>query len=449
MRQERDSLGEVQLSDEEYFGIGTARLLNAVTIRDPGFPREILHNILRVRHAQAIAFGRNKSWSAAVTAGIESAVKRMEAPEFPLSKHIRVRPQHGGGARTIILNVDEVLANVALEEMGNLKGEYHLVAPLFQMDRGIHPIATYQTAVHITLLEELDVMNEAFDSLLLALKRQAGLFQTQVTLATIQFQEVEISDIGAEFSRCYESLLRSRQQLEGLRACLRPCWQGPPEALLALRELVGIELAVSKSPHDFPWNADLYVGVSAFLKSSAMILLHFCNRMRFLIGCSKELDLPRVRANPAFNPGGREFLIPDTVSQFAFSIIGGDAALVSAVCASVDSATAYAPMISSQLVWCSKWLTESLLLLEQKFVSELTGTVDRGEKNIEQSQLQAEKLIPVLGYERAVQVARIAALTEKPVRTVVHKMKLLTAEQTARYLPLTVTEEESSSRDDL
>jgi len=441
MRQERDSLGDLLLSDDDYFGIGTARLSATATLPGVAFPMEIPYNIVRVRQAQAIAFERNKYWKVSLASAVIKATESLLSDEIALSRHLKVNPLHGGGARSLVLNVDEIISNVALEKMGSIKGEYHSVASLLQLDKGSSQHETFLTAVHITLVEEIAMMNEAIESLLGKLKQQANIFQKQGTVATLQFQEVEISNIGAEFFRCYESLLRSRQQLEWFRSCLLPCWQGPPEALLALREIVGIDLAVSKAPHDFPWNVDLYVRFSSFLKVTAMLLLYFCNKMKVLIGCSKELELPRRRANPSFNPAGRDFLIPDTVSQLVFSIIGADATVSAAAGASVDGAMAYVPLFSSQLVWGTKWLTSAVQLLDEKFVDELTGEAKTGSKTIAETPLQAEKLVSVLGYDRAVQVARIAALTKKPVRTVVSKMKLLTEEQLDQYLPTTLEEE--------
>ena len=106
-----------------------------------------------------------------------------------------------------------------------------------------------------------------------------------------------------------------------------------------------------------------------------------------------------------------------------------DAATTAAIQCGLDSAGAYAPLFSTEIFRSSEWLTASLQLLSQQLRSGLTGIVEPGRVRAAASPLQAERLIPLLGYERAVQVARIAALTEKPVRLVVEKMKLLSAEQ--------------------
>ncbi len=435
MREERDSIGEALLPQNAYYGIETFRLIEAANSFEAGFPIEIPYNIVRVRHAQAIAYGRNKYWDSTMAAAIENAAERLVSGKTVLSEHIKTCPQHGGGARSLVLNIDEVLANLALENMGKNKGEYRNIAPIFQMDRGIFALETYMTAFHIAMIELLDTLGKTMDRLVSAMQKKELAFGQQETLSQIQFQKVGFTDIGCEFRRCYEGLLRSRQQQEWFRSMLLPCWKGPPEALLALREMVGIDLAICKSPCDFPWNVDLYVGLSALLRTTAMNIEAFCDKMRFLIGVSKEVEAPRIRTNPFFNPADHEFLILDTVSQLMFSIIGSDAVIVAATSAGTDSSVAYVPLFSTQIVWSGNWLKRACQLLEEKFVVSLAGNVDAGIKLIAETPLQAEKLITVLGFDRAVQVARIAALTEKPVRMVVKKMKLLTDEQLEEHLP--------------
>ncbi len=440
-RNERDSLGELSLSADNYFGIGTARLIGAVPVAGPDFPVEILHNILLVRRAQAIAFGRNNTWSNSIASAVIMATERLVEDAALFARNVVVRPQHGGGVRSIVMNVDEVLANAALEEMGRSKGDYHIMAPLLQMDRGTCYLETYFTAFHLTIIDELAGMIDSIDSFNLTLLRKEDAFAEQVTLRTINFQDVTLSDMGEDFGRCCKALVRSRQQLELFRTMLLPCWQGSPEVLLAIKELTGNRFTVCQASRDFSWNVDLYVGLSAIMRVIAITLLNFCNKMRFFIGCTKELDGDRVRSNPPFSPAGKDFLIPDTVSQLVFSIIGGDNVVAAAASSGVDSAVAYAPLFSTQLIWIEKWVTLSLKLLDGKFVNELTGNMEIGAKKISETPLQAEGLVSIIGYDRAVQVARIAALTEKPVRMVVRKMKLLTEEQLDQQLSSIADEE--------
>ena len=81
MRQEQDSLGEVRLSDEEYFGISTARLLAVADSFGPRIPQRLAKNIVRVRQAQALALGRSGAWNEQVAESVVAAAERLVADE--------------------------------------------------------------------------------------------------------------------------------------------------------------------------------------------------------------------------------------------------------------------------------------------------------------------------------------------------------------------------------
>jgi aspartate ammonia-lyase len=244
MRQERDALGDWSIDEGAFYGIATARLLSAVNVPGPAFPPELPGNLLRVRQAQAVAFGRSRQWPGRTAFALEQAAARLAAVPERLAEQIVVTPWHGGGARSLVLNVDEVLANAALLELGGDRGDYHLVAPLFQLDRGLQPLSAYMTAFHITMLTDLSQLLTATELLSAQLERLTQTFSGQETVAQLQYQDVELSTLGGDFSRCGDSIGRARLRLEQGRSALIPCWQGPPEVLPVLRELTGLELAV-------------------------------------------------------------------------------------------------------------------------------------------------------------------------------------------------------------
>ena len=432
MRQERDALGDWSIDEGAFYGIATARLLSAVNVPGPAFPPELPGNLLRVRQAQAVAFGRSRQWPGRTAFALEQAAARLAAAPERLAEQIVVTPLHGGGARSLVLNVDEVLANAALLEMGANRGDYHLVAPLFQLDRGLQSLSAYMTAFHITMLTELSQLLTATESLSGQLERLAQTFSGQETVAQLQYQDVELSTLGGDFGRCGDSIGRARLRLNQERSALIPCWQGPPEVLPVLRELTGLELAVRRSQDDFPRNTDLYAELSSQLKNTALLLLQFCSRLRVLAGQQREIGLPRLRANPAFSPAQPEFVALDTAAQLGFAICGADAATTAAIQCGQENAGAYAPLFTAEIVRAGRCLSALLRLLSEQVLPGLTATPEGGKNRTTATPLQAERLIPLLGYERAVQVARIAALTEKPVRLVVEKMKLLSAEQLAQ-----------------
>ncbi len=446
MRQEQDSLGEIQLSENAYFGIATARVLAVVAAFGPAIPSKLAVNIIRVRQAQALACGRSGAWSESLALTLQAAAEKLITEEALLADQLQVCMLHGGGARSIVANVDEVLANVALELQRKPKGEYHLFAPLFRLDSGVAHQTVFLTALHITLVQQIELIDLRLESVLLLLREQAQVYAAQMTMARISYQDVKISNAGAEFACCAESFARISCQLAWYRAELLRVWSDAPESIAFLQELVQLKLVSTGEKSEFPVSSDLYCGLGGLLKTAAMSLLQFCGGLRLLVGLTKELELPKRCTSPVFNPAAREMVALDTVSQISFQLVGGDAAITAAVNSSAQGAVAYLPLISTHLISGVHLLSTALMVLEKACLTDLSGNAEAGRQMLEETPLQAEKLIPLLGYDRAVQVARIAALTEKPVSTVVVRMKLLNEAQAEALFALPNGAEESGQK---
>ena len=444
MRSEQDSLGEIQLFEKDYFGIGTARICGVIKSFGPCFPESLIVNVVRVRQVQAQLLGKTGAWSGLLAESVVAAGEKFITPEFGGMGQVVIRAMHGGGAKCLVTNIDEVLANVALELQHHNKGEYHRVAPLFQLDSGFSHQNVFHIALHISLVQEIDLMLSELKMCIAVLQQQAERFQAQKTLVRQNFQAIKISDIGAEFSCFAESLARAEQMLKLYRTELLRIWCDSQELADNLSLLAGVDLVQDLGRNEGQNCLDLYCGTTSSLKIAALSMLQLCDTLRFHTGVTKELEAPKLCTGYVFNPSTQDMLIPDTVSQIAFQLIGNDASLAAAINASANGVSTYLPMVSAQLLGSVQLFAMGLSLLGQEYLSQLNGNTIVSEQLLEATPLQAEKLIPLLGYERAVQVARIAALTEKPVRLVVERMKLLTEQQAETLFAVHVNRSEEN-----
>lgn len=442
MRSERDLLGERPLPQEAYYGINTARLLDAAPLSGPGYPIELIRNIVRFRQAQAVALGGSGAWHPKTASVIQHAADKILDNRSGFIEQFRILPQHGGGARSLVMNVDEVLANIALQELGRNLGEYHFVPQLFQAERETQYTEIFFIAMHLALRENVDVIRHELAKLIEVLTNKTEEYHRFKTVTTLQFREVRISRIGTEFSCCRDGLVTGLTQLEHASSRLNAPWTGPEAVLDAIRRTTDSELDFRANALADTFDMDPYLHYLGIMKAISLRLLRFSNQLRYMIGVTGDLEEARLRIPPAFNPNAHEFIIPDTVSQLAISIIGADATATFCITGSVDNSAAFAPLLASQLVWSGKWLTEALQILENGYVADLTANTECAAAKVAKTPLQAERLVDALGYERAVQVARIAALTNKPVQKVVHKMKLMDEEEVLRHLGVAESEQE-------
>lgn len=425
MRQERDSLGEIELPAEALYGAATARLLKALPVADRSFPRAIARALVCIREAQATAFRLSGQWPEAVCVAVCRAAQRLRGDDRLLDELLCYSGRYGGGVRGIHEHVNELLANLALESLGAAHGDYHLVAPLFHLELEAELQSCYMTAVHIAYLDGLRALRAATAALAATLRERAADGRNLRYLARQHYRDAAVAELAEFFLQYAETIERNDRQLDWLQAQLLPCWRGRAEALLPLRQLVGQELAVCHNSVAFPGAVDLHLSLSGQLKALALVVLQLCEALGEFAGGRGFFIAPRLRPGHPFNPTETDLLIPETVAQTMFLILGNDAAVAAAIGAGGGSAGTYAPFYTAQLLTGIAWLQESLQLLTTGYLEPLRYDPEAMEKSLALTSMQAQRLIPVLGYERAVQVARIAALTEKPVRTVVVKMKLL------------------------
>jgi aspartate ammonia-lyase len=442
MRQEHDSLGEFQLSDDEYFGLSTARILAVADLCGPRIPHLLAVNVVRVRQAQALALGQSGAWTEVLSESIQAAAEQLIADEAFFAAQLRICSLHGGGARSIVANIDEVLANVALQMQRKSLGDYHWVAPLLRLDNGFSAQQVCLIALHISLSQLIEELVARLTEAVSLLQSIAQELSGQATVAQMDYQDVKITDMGSGFACCADGLARVRRQVYWYRSELLRLWSANPDELRCLQALLGIDCVQDETGRDFPVGSDLYIGLSGMIKTAANLLLQFCNELKQQVCLSKEIEWPKRVASPVFNPAGREVVVPDTISQIGFYIIGCDAAVTSAATSGNNAIIHSFPLISTCLVNSVQQLTVAVKLLINNCLIGLRGNSEAGLAAVVNTPLQAEKLISLIGYERAVQVARIAALTEKPVHTVVLRMKLLNEEQVAKlftHAPVTNT----------
>lgn len=391
-------------------------------------PIEILINLIRVRQAQAESNRRRGYWNLEEKTAVWNAAEELIIEPDRIVRQMSVNQLHGGGARTIVENVDEILLERVLA--GHLfdQGDPHRLVSMIQQQSGTDYLQIYRVAANIAILQGLEGFQAGLSELSLALKTQAESLQEQVTLIYIQLQPVKFAQLGNEFSDVAEALTRIGLQLGEPAQILRRCWDGNHETLKLLCELCDTSLLAEEFSGSLPLQPDAYLSLAAVLRTNAVVLNQFSQGMRHRISVSGELAMPSVRPGPAFNQNG-ELVALDTLSLTVFDVVGADAAISAAANGLHNSFAAYFPFVSSLLLQSLQRLTAAVRIMEGQLVGPLEANVENSEKWVANSPLQAEKLIPFIGFERAAQVAKIAVLTEKPIKTVVVKMKMMTEKQ--------------------
>ena len=214
MRVERDSLGELCLPDAALYGIWSARARDNFGLSRRPVSLRLIHAIVKVKKAAALTYQKLGIGAPGVYRSIEEAcgIVLSWGPEDAHEAFITDALQGGAGTSTN-MNVNEVLANVALRVMGKRPGEYGFIHPLDDVNRGQSTNDVYPTALRVAAIELLRCLSESCASLQAALQRRENEFDDIPKLGRTELMDAVPVTLGGEFGAWAQAIARDRWRL--------------------------------------------------------------------------------------------------------------------------------------------------------------------------------------------------------------------------------------------
>ncbi len=347
-RLEHDLLGSLEVPAGARHGIHTARALENF----PLLGRPVHESLARAFGAVKLAAVRtNRALGGFLdetkAAAMEQACREML--EGALTDDIRVDALQGGAGTSTNLNVNEVLANRALELLNEPHGAYDRVSPLNDLNRHQSTNDTYPTALRIAAIWSLKELERQVLGLQEAFQAKEKAFAHVVKVGRTELQDAVLMTLGREMGAYAEALNRDRWRLAKCEERLRVVNLGgtaigtglaaPREYIFRvvdeLREITGLGLARAENLVEATQNADAFVEVSGLLKALATTLIKISGDLRLLSSGPEaglgELRLPPRQAGSSIMPGKVNPVIPEAVTQAALLAMAHDHALSFAV----------------------------------------------------------------------------------------------------------------------
>ena len=299
MRTERDSLGEAALPEDALYGLQSLRARENFALEYRGTNRRLIYALVTVKKAAArtceklktpVSSGREGAYGAIVR-----ACDRILAGEADAM--FIVDALQGGAGTSTNMNVNEVIANMALKLLGEAPGRYDIIHPLDDVNRGQSTNDVYPTALRIAAIGLLRELSEACAALQEALQKKELEFQDIRKLGRTELMDAVPVTLGAEFGAYAQAIARDRWRLYKIEERLRQVNLGGaavglfPDPLSRryrfavieeLRELTGMGLAAAEYPMDLTQNADVFVEVSGLLKALAVNLIKISRDLRLM-----------------------------------------------------------------------------------------------------------------------------------------------------------------------
>ncbi len=364
-----------------------------------------------------------------------------------LNASIRTDLMQGGAGTSLNMNVNEVLANRALQLMGKTPGDSETISPNDDINRYQSTNDTYPTALKLAAIAGLQKLEQTLVALQEAFQAKEKQFAHIVKVGRTEFQDAVLTTLGSEMGAYAEAVNRDRWRVYKCIERLRVVNLGGTAigtglaaerayifgVVDTLRELTGIGFARAENLFECTQNADVFVEVSGILKACASSLIKISGDLRFMssgpdagIG---ELRLPERQAGSSIMPGKVNPVIPEAATQAGMQVIANDLAVTQACSAGHLELNAFLPLVTANLLDSIELLTTAADIFRKFCIEGLEANEDRCREFIENSTAAATALLPVLGYERCGRIVKAAQAQKKTIRQIVTEEGLLTDDQ--------------------
>jgi len=434
-RTENDSLGPMQVPANVFYGIHSLRAQENFPDQTP-FHLEWFKAMGTVKLA---CYQTYRSFSSAVSERKSEGelpfsfldkevidaleVAATEVSEGHYFSSFIVPAISGGAGTSINMNVNEIIANVALQKLGLAPGTYEKIDPIeaaniYQSTNDVVP-----TALKVAIMQLLGELETVINSLRQKIEITEGKYRNELRIAYTQMQEAVPSSYGMLFSTYSEALSRDwwrvskcfeRIKIVNLGGSAVGTGLAVPkffimEVVPSLQKLTGLPITRSENLSDATNNLDSFVEVHAILKAHAVNLEKMVSDIRLLasdVAGIHDVSIPKRQVGSSIMPGKVNPVIPEFVISAAHKIYSNDMLISSLSAQGCLDLNAYIPTIGHALLESLKLLIAADKTIAENLIDGLTITSGTGASRLFKSSAITTALSPLIGYRKAVLLAK-------------------------------------------
>lgn len=444
-RIERDFLGEKEVPLDAYYGIQTMRAVENFPITGIPVHHELIIALAHVKKAAAIANASTHMLPRPIADAIVQAAD--EIILGGLSDQFIVDSIQGGAGTSINMNMNEVLANRALEAMGKEKGDYFHCSPNNHVNMSQSTNDAIPTAIKIAAYQQAHRLLETLEALQRGFADKASRWDGIIKMGRTHLQDAVPIRLGQEFGAYAAVIGRDVSRIGSATGHLLTVNMGATavgtglnakpeyiaEVVRLMAEDLGIALVSADNLVDATQNTDAYTELSAALKVCAVNLSKICNDIRMMASGPRaglaELALPPRQPGSSIMPGKVNPVMAEVVNQTAFQVIGNDHTICLAAEAGQFELNVMGPVIAMNLLQSLRILRNAVDVFIQFALEGMEANIERCEKYVRESFGIVTALNPHLGYEVAAGLVKEALKTGLPIRDIILERGLLTPEE--------------------
>jgi len=449
---EKDLLGEKAVPADAYYGVQTARALENFQISGvninhyPGFVEAWAIVKLAAAQANTDVGAMKTERLAAIQKAVDTVMKGGYHDQFQVDWF------QGGAGTSTNMNANEVLANIGLELTGHKKGEYTALEPHDDLNMSQSTNDSYPTAIKVALLLRNDKLIAELQQLSKSFHTKGDEFINIVKMGRTELQDAVPMTVGQEFHAFGSSLDGEIQVLRDAEKYLYAVNMGATaigtginapkgyaeKTAAHLAKLTGKPMVAAKDMLAATWDQQGFVAYSAALNSVAIKLSKIANDLILLSSGPRaglaEIDLPALQPGSSIMPGKVNPVVPELVNLVAFRVMGNDYTVTLAAHSGQLQLNAYEPVEGLAMIESQHLLNNASRLLRTKCVDSIKVNEKVLAHYMETTVGIVTALNPVIGYEKATELANEAYASGKGILEIIRDKHVLTEQQIADLL---------------
>jgi aspartate ammonia-lyase len=410
-RQEKDFLGEKDVPQDAYWGIHTQRAKENFLLSGYRLNPAFIKALATVKKAACLANSElgylEETKAKAIIQAADEVIEGSLGDQFP------VDALQGGAGTSANMNMNEVLANRAIEILKGAKGAYSLVHPIEDVNLHQSTNDVYPTALKIACIFYLRDLSLAIASLQGAFQKKEKEFARIVKIGRTELKEAVPITLGAEFSAFAEAISRDRWRTFKSEERLRVVniggtavgtGLGAPRSYIflvieKLRELTGLGLSRGENVMDPTANSDPFVEASGILKAHAQNLVKIANDLR-LLSLLEEIELPKLQAGSSIMPGKVNPVILEAVMQAGIKVMANDFIITDCASRATLQINEFIPLLAFAILE-SLDVVKAANAMFEKYVQAIEANPEKCRYYFERSLTLVTAFIPHIGYDKA------------------------------------------------
>ncbi|MDH3381122.1 MAG: aspartate ammonia-lyase [Flavobacteriaceae bacterium] len=446
-RIENDLLGDLQVPENAYYGVQTQRAIENFYISGVKLNQypQFIKGLAYVKWAAAetnFTLGLlDEKLKNAIVAAAKEVIEGKFDEEFPIDMI------QGGAGTSTNMNINEVLANRALEILGHQKGEYQFCSPNDHVNLSQSTNDAYPTAIKLAAINSNNQLIEHLILLIQSFRNKGEEFSHVLKMGRTQLQDAVPMTLGQEFeayaANLEEEIARLNQNsnlfLEinmGATAIGTGLNAAPGYAKLCaenLAKITGLPFVSAPNLIEATPDTGSYVIYSSALKRMAIKISKICNDLRLLSSGPRcgfnEINLPPMQPGSSIMPGKVNPVIPEVMNQVCFRVIGNDLTVTFAAEAGQLQLNVMEPVLTYAIMESMALLTNGMDTLRVKCIDGITANEEHCRNMVLNSIGIVTALNPHIGYKNSTKIAKEALETGKSVYNLVLEYNILSKEQ--------------------